>query len=317
MPTPMRAMPPVPSPAPLPADGIGMATDNRRAIVLMVVSMCLFAIDDMLIKIAASIGDNPASVGQVLIVQGLVGGLVFGALMVRDGTRLTRDLMTDRIMLARTGGDILAASCIVSALTLMELSNASAILQVQPLVVTLGAAWFLRETVGWRRYGAVTIGLVGVLIVIRPGLDGFTWPSLLVLLGVAGLALRDLSTRMLPARHSTNAVVTFVSLAIVPPGVVLHLLFGQGWGMGWEPFVVLLAGAGFGVAGYWAITQAMRLGEVSAVAPFRYSRLVAAILLGVLVLGERPDAPMWIGSALIVGAGIYALRREAKVRAAD
>ena len=317
MPTPMRAAPPVPSPAPLGDGGQGFATDNARAIVLMVASMFLFAVDDMLIKIAASIGENPASVGHVLIVQGVVGTLVFGSLMLRDGTRLTRDLVTDRFVVLRTTGDVIAASGFVTALTLMELANASAILQVQPLVVTLAAAWFLGERVGWRRYTAVAIGFVGVLIVVRPGMEGFTWPSILVLVGVLGLTLRDLSTRLLPARHSTNAVVTFVSLAIIPPGILLHVLLADGWGLSWAPFGVLLAGAGFGVTGYWAITQAMRLGEVSAVAPFRYSRLVAAILLGVVVLRERPDLPMWIGSALIVGAGIYALRREAKVKAAD
>ena len=317
MPTPMRAAPPVPSPAPLPTDGTGMATDNARAIVLMVGSMGLFAIDDMLIKIAAAVEHAPAGVGHVLIVQGVVGTLVFGALMLRDGTRLTRDLVTDRFILLRTLGDIIAATGFVTALTLMELANASAILQIQPLVVTLAAAWFLGERVGWRRYTAVAVGFVGVLIVVRPGLAGFTWASLLVLVGVVGLTLRDLSTRVLPARHPTNAVVTFVSLAIIPLGVFLLLVMGDRWLLGWEALGVLLAGAGFGVAGYWAITQAMRLGEVSAVAPFRYSRLVAAIVLGVVVLGERPDLPMWIGSALIVGAGVYALRREAKIKAAD
>ena len=316
MPTPIRAALPVPSPAPLPKDDRGLATDNGRAVVLMVASMFLFAVDDLLIKIAAGTGDHPASVGHVLIVQGVVGTLVFGALMLRDGTRLTRDLVTDRFVVLRTVGDIVAAAGFVTALTLMELANASAILQFQPLVVTLGAAWFLRERVGWRRYTAIAIGFLGVLIVVRPGLEGFTWPSLLVLIGVLGLSLRDLATRLLPARHSTNAVVTFVSLAIVPPGIVMHLLLADGWAIGWDALLILLAGAGFGVTGYWAITQAMRLGEVSAVAPFRYSRLVAAILLGVVVLGERPDLPMWIGSLLIVGAGIYALRREAKVKAA-
>ena len=296
----------------------GLVTTNGRAVLLMVLAMALFAGDDALLKLASSLPMG-TSAGEVIAFHGAFGVLIFGAMMLARGERLTRDLVTDPPVLWRTGGDVLAATAFVTALTMMELGNASAILQVQPLVVTLGAALLLKEHVGPRRRVAVLVGLLGVLVIIRPGLAGFTPVSGLVLVGVAGLAARDLSTRVVSSRHSTVALSTLVCLAIVPAGLALHLAT-----TGAVPFAtvgshaiwILLAAGSLGNVGYWCVTQAARVGEVSAIAPFRYSRLVFAVLLGWLVFGEVPDGPMIVGSLLVVGAGAYALRREAVVSSA-
>lgn len=293
----------------------GLVTTNGRAVLLMVVSMALFAGDDALLKLAASLplGATP---GEVIAFHGAFGTLIFGTMMLARRERVTLDLVRDPHVLWRTGGDVVAASAFVTALTMMELGNASAILQVQPLVVTLGAALLLGERVGPRRRVAVAIGLLGVLVIIRPGLAGFTPVSGLVLIGVAGLAARDLATRVVSSRHSTLALTTLVCAAIVPAGFVLHLFLAGTVpfsAVGADALWLLLAAGALGNVGYWCVTQAARVGEVSAIAPFRYSRLVFAVVLGWLVFGERPDAAMIVGSALVVGAGAYALRREAKL----
>ena len=289
----------------------GSRTANGPAVALMVAAMALFALDDMFIKLAAELPDG-ATPGQVIAFHGTVGALVFGAMTVARGERIGRDLLVDRAVLLRTVGDVVAASAFVTALTLMPLGNASAILQVQPLVVTLLAAVLLGESVGWRRRVAILVGFVGVLVIIRPGLAGFTPVSGLVLVGVAGLALRDLATRTVGARHSTLAISTVVCVAIVPAGVALHAALGGGplTAVGRDAFAAMALGAVFGNVGYWCVTQAARLGEASAIAPHRYSRLVFAVALGWLVLGEVPDGPMIVGSLLVVGAGIYAMMRE-------
>ena len=289
----------------------GLPTRNGPAVALMVVAMALFAMDDALIKLASALPGG-ASPGQAIAFHGTVGALVFGLMMLRSGARITRDLLTDRAVLARTFGDVIAVCGFVTALTLMPLGNASAILQVQPLVVTLGAALLLGERVGWRRMAAILAGFVGVLVIIRPGLAGFTPVSGLVLIGVAGLAIRDLATRVVKARHSTAAISTVVCVAIVPPGIALHAALGTGplTAMDAEAVGALALASAFGTIGYWCITQAARLGEVSAIAPFRYSRLVFAILLGWIVFREVPDGPMIAGSLMVVVAGAYALRRE-------
>ena len=308
-------MPPIRPIAPLRPTGPrlvpGSATANGRAVALMIAAMALFATDDAMIKFAATLPDG-ATPGQIIAFHGTVGALVFGAIMTWRGETLTRDLVTDWAVIARTAGDVLAACAFVTALTLMPLGNASAILQVQPLVVTLAAALLLGEAVGWRRRVAIAIGFVGVLVIIRPGLEGFTAVSLLVLLGVVGLVLRDLATRTVGVRHSTFAISTVVCVAIVPAGAVLHLAFGTGelTTIGREALLVLAAASVIGNVGYWCITQAARIGEVSAIAPHRYARLVFAVALGWLVFDEVPDGPMIVGSLLVIGAGIYAMTRE-------
>ena len=296
----------------------GSPTTNGRAIVLMIVAMALFAADDALIKLASTLPDG-TSPGQIIAFHGSVGSLVFGAMMLWRGERVSRDLVTDPAIVTRTAGDVIAASAFVTALTLMPLGNASAILQVQPLVVTLAVAVLLGESVGWRRRIAIGVGFAGVLVIIRPGLEGFTPVSGLVLIGVLGLVMRDLATRTVGARHSTIAISTVVCVAIVPAGVVLHWLLGEGalLDVGREALLAVAAGSVFGNVGYWCVTQAARVGEVSAIAPHRYSRLVFAVILGWLVFGEVPDGPMIVGSLLVIGAGIYAMMRERSPAVAD
>ncbi len=289
---------------------LALVTRNLPAIILMVVSMALFAVEDALIKV----GSSEAGVGQILVVVCLIGMTGFALLSLASGRPVvTRDI-AHRTVIIRCVAEVIGTLCFVTALTLIPLSNASAILQATPLAVTLGAALVLGETVGWRRWTAIGVGFAGVLLVVRPGLQGFDANAIFALGGVAGLAVRDLATRRLPASISSLQVSAWAYFAILVPATVLMMIQG-----GWQPLssanLLALTGAGLiGIVGYWMVTTATRIGEASVVAPFRYTRLLFGALAGFIAFNERPDTLMFAGSTLIIGSGLYAFYREHKRR---
>ena len=280
--------------------------ENLRAISLMVLSMAGFAIEDMLIKIIAL--EMPT--GQFLILIGAGGALIFTAMSRRQGQAvLSADFLRPSIII-RNLGEVIGTLGFVTALVLTPLSSASAILQATPLAVTLGAALFLGEAVGWRRWSAILIGFCGVIAVIRPGLDGFEPASLFAVLGVIGLATRDVATRAAPARISSAVLSAHGFAMLVPAGALLLCISGGATAPSALGYGLLLAALAIGVSAYYALTVAMRLGDVAVVTPFRYVRLVFALAIGVTVFNEQPDAWTLIGAAIIILSGLYTFFRE-------
>lgn len=280
--------------------------ENLRAIALMVLSMAGFAIEDMLIKIIAL--EMPT--GQFLILIGAGGALIFTAMSRRQGQAvLSADFLRPSIII-RNLGEVIGTLGFVTALVLTPLSSASAILQATPLAVTLGAALFLGEAVGWRRWSAILIGFCGVIAVIRPGLDGFEPASLFAVLGVIGLATRDVATRAAPARISSAVLSAHGFAMLVPAGALLLCISGGATAPSALGYGLLLAALAIGVSAYYALTLAMRLGDVAVVTPFRYVRLVFALAIGVTVFNEQPDAWTLIGAAIIILSGLYTFFRE-------
>lgn len=285
--------------------------ENLRGSLLMTAAMLGFAIEDMFIKkLTATV-----PLGMVLIVLGAGGAIIFATLALLRGDRLiSRDLLA-RSVLIRNTGELIGTVGFVTAIALTPLSSASAILQATPLVVTLGAALFLGEQVGWRRWSAILVGFAGVLLIIRPGFDAFEPNSLFALLGVAGLAVRDLATRTVPRAITSRQLSAYAFATTVPAGLGILAFTGDSMrmlqGLEW-----LMIGAALGVAvlAYSAIVAAMRMGDVSVITPFRYSRLVFALIFGVVFFNEEPDFATLAGSALIVASGIYTFWREARLR---
>ena len=290
--------------------------DNARGAALMVLAMFGFAVEDMLIKQMAA----GLPVGQVITVLGIGGALIFGFIARSYGDRLfSREALHPKLLL-RNGCEVFGTLGFVAAIALTPISTASAILQATPLVVTIGAALFLKETVGWRRWLAISIGLFGVLLIIRPGMDAFDPKSLLAVMGVVGLAARDLATRRIPRTISSRVIAFYAFVVSILTGFLL-LAFGV-TGSSWvvpdtTDGLRLIGAVVVGVAAYYAIVAATRIGEMSIVAPFRYSRLVFALIIGVFAFGERPDALTLLGGVIIVTSGIYTLWREAKLRRAS
>lgn len=285
--------------------------DNLRGAVLMVLAMAGFAIEDMFIKLLA----DAVSVGQILTMLGTGGSLAFGAIVIAKGEALFSRNMLSFPILFRGLGDLFGALAFVSAIVLTPISSASAILQATPLAVTLGAAVFLGEPVGWRRWTAIIVGLIGVLLIIRPGLDSFEVLSLLAVFAVFALALRDLATRRTPKEITTMQLSFLGFVVIIPAGGVLMVFNGSTFvALSGTEWIYITAALSIGLCAYYAIVAAMRIGDVGFVTPFRYVRLVIALIIGVAVFGESPDALTLIGAAIIVASGIYTILRERKMR---
>lgn len=276
----------------------------------MVAAMAGFAVEDMFLKSAA----KTLPVGLILMIFGAGGMLAFAVLALRRGERVLHPAILTRPILIRAVFEVAGRLFYTLAIAFTALSSASAILQATPLVVVAGAALFFEEKVGWRRWSAIAVGFVGVLIILRPGLEGFTPLSLLAVLGTLGFAGRDLATRAAPPVLSNLQLGVYGFAMMVPTGAVLLAFSGGAVLPGALTAGQLLAATLVGVAAYYALTAAMRMGEVSVITPFRYTRLVFALILGTAVFGERPDALTLLGSAVIVGSGIYTLMRSRRAR---
>lgn len=290
--------------------------DNLRGAILMVLAMLGFAVEDMLIKQMA--GALP--VGQVVIGLGIGGALIFGGLAKAYGDALISRELLHPALIFRNASEIFGTVGFVSAIALTPISTASAILQATPLVVTLGAAIFLGETVGWRRWLAIAVGLIGVLLIIRPGMESFDAKSLLAVMGVIGLAARDLATRRIPKTTSSRVITFYAFFVSILTGIILLRLGVTGDTLtapNTTDSIRMVLAILVGVAAYYAIVAATRIGEMSVIAPFRYSRLVFALVIGVMVFNERPDTLTLIGAAIIVVSGIYTLWRESRLRRAS
>ncbi|RKF17054.1 DMT family transporter [Roseovarius spongiae] len=283
--------------------------DNLRGSALMVLAMAGFALEDYFVKLLS----EALPVGQILMMLGTAGCTVFALFTRLQGGRLLTRVLLSRGVMLRNAGEIVAAVSYVTALALADLSTVSAILQATPLAVTLGAALFMGAQVGWRRWSAILVGMAGVLMIVRPGLDAFEMSSVFAVVSVIGLAIRDLATRAIPASVSSMQLSCYAFGTMIPTGAVLLLLGGGAQTPEPAGWAWLFGAMVFGVMGYYFIVGAMRVGEVAAVTPFRYARLIFALILGMSLLGERPDFWTLFGAAVIIASGLYTLVRERRL----
>lgn len=281
-------------------------TPNLRGSLYMVASMAGFAVEDAFLKAAA----QQVPVGEAILLMGLVGIAVFSAIALRAGEAPLPRAILSRTMAIRSGFEIAGRLFYALAIALTPISVASAILQASPLLVVLGAALIFGETVGLRRWVLILGGFAGVLVILRPGLEGFDALSLLTVLAMIGFSGRDLATRAAPPALSNAqlGVTGFVMLAL--SGAIILAVGGGARLPDLHAFALIGGASVFGISAYAALTQAMRTGEVSVVAPFRYTRLLFAMILGVAVFAERPDTMTLLGSAIIVACGLAILTQK-------
>ena len=277
---------------------------NLRGAGFMILAMLAFTIEDSLMKQLST----ALPVGQILIGFGLLGITVYAGLALRAGESPLRAAMLTRAMGLRCLCEVTGRLFFMLALALTPLSTASAILQATPLVVMAGAALIFGERIGKRRWLAVLLGFGGMLMILRPGAEGFGLLSLLAVIGTLGFAGRDLATRAAPASVSWRQLGVLGFAMLILAGLIA-LPFGAPPVMpDGISSLMLLLGSASGVLAYTALTIAMRTGEVGAVTPFRYTRLIFAMIAGMALFGERPDIWTLGGSAVIVLAGIAVLR---------
>jgi drug/metabolite transporter (DMT)-like permease len=284
---------------------LATAAQNRRGIIAMMAAMTLFCCNDALMKLAREV--FPA--GQALALRTIFAMVASLALVVfmSDWRKLPLGLRP--VVLARAGFEALCALTFIWALGLLPLANITAIVMASPLLIVLLAVLLRIESVGWRRALALTVGFIGVLIVMRPSADGFSAAALVALAGAGFVAIRDLTTRFISSDVPSTVVSLTATVVVGLLGVGMSAL--ETWQSPWRIELAYLAGAALLVtAGSFSIISAFRNTDVGVVAGYRYSVVPIAVLIGWLVWGETPDKIAYAGIALIVGSGLYTLHRQ-------
>lgn len=286
---------------------------NMRGAALMVGSMVCFTVNDALMKAVSA--DVPFF--EAVFLRGVVTTVLL-VMLARGLGHLSLDLGgRDWLFVGlRTLGEVAATYFFISALFQMPLANISAIMQALPLTVSLAGALFLKEAVGWRRLSAILVGFLGVMLIVRPGPDGFNLYAIYGLVAVAAVTLRDLATRKISSGVPSLSVAVSASVAVTVFGAV---------GTFQETInpVSVLSAAKLGFAGIFILggyvfsVMVMRVGDIGFIAPFRYTSLIAALILGLAVFGEWPDRLTLLGAGVVVATGIFTLYRERRMARAQ
>ncbi|WP_226573787.1 DMT family transporter [Acuticoccus sediminis] len=283
--------------------------DNARGALIMTAAMAGFTCNDAAMKLAF----ENVPVAQGIFARGVMSGVLILLLAWRTGALGYRPTRRGTVVIAlRSACELGSTITFLQALAVMPLATASSVLQFVPLAVTMVAALLFREPVGWRRWSAIAVGFVGVMVMIRPGGEAFDTNILYPLGTVAFITVRDMLTRSLdPDTPSVFAsVVTIVAVTVFAGA----LMPAQGTvGLDQATAIVILVASTIILVGYILSITAMRVGDISAVSPFRYTGLLWAMLLGYFVFDEVPDGPTFIGAGLVVAAGLYTLWRETLV----
>lgn len=282
---------------------------NLIGALLMMASMFCFTVNDTFVKLT----DNALPLPQLVMLRGIMASvLILGLGLALRRLRFDIGRPSWTLIGLRCLAEIGAAYFFLTALLQMPLANVTAILQSLPLTVTLAAFLFLREPVGWRRAAAIVAGFCGMLLIVRPGAEGFTIWSVYALIAVLCVTARDLVTRRLPPSTPSISVSLVTSLAVTVSFGAASLF------QPWTPVAAeiwgLLAGSAlFVLGGYFFSIQTMRVGDVSFVAPFRYTSLLWALVLGWLAFGDWPLPQTLLGAAIVVAAGLFTFWRERRL----
>ncbi|MBY4894656.1 DMT family transporter [Rhodobacteraceae bacterium N5(2021)] len=285
-------------------------TPNLKGSLFMMGSMAAFTLNDTVVKLLAE--DLPLF--QIVFLRGLLTTVMLTATVAAFGKLSFRIPRGDRGKLAlRTLFEIIAMVTFLTALVNMQIANATAILSALPLAVTLGALLFFREPVGWRRLSAICVGAFGVLLIVQPGAAGFNIYSLLALITVVLVAGRDLVTRSFSDGLPSMTIAVVTALAICLFGGVMSVT--EEWVRpSATHFALLTLASCFIIGGYVFSILVMRVGEVAVTAPFRYTSLVFALVLGWVFFAEFPNALALTGGAIVVATGVFTLIRERQVK---
>ena len=285
-------------------------SQNIKSISLMIAAMGCLTLTDMLIKITS----KTLPIGQVMMIYGIGALVVFWALLHIKREPIQLSLLTNPAVVWRNVGDLLAINSMFLALVYVPLSTIGAVIQAVPILVTAAAALFLGERVGTRRWLAIVIGFLGTLFIIQPGAATFDITTAFVLIAAVGMALRDITTKLVRDSFSTLLLSSYTSVLFIISGSVLLIISGGAIVPDLWMTAILAAMIASGSLGFFFTTKAVRLGDVSVVIPFRYTRILFSLAAGTLILGEQVNAVMLFGSALTILSGLYIWRREIVVQ---
>ena len=272
----------------------------------MITAMGCLTLADLLIKIAS----QTLPIGQVMIFYGVGSIIVFWSLMGIKGEPIRLSPLMNPAVLLRNIGDLIAINGMCLALVYVPISTVGAVIQTVPIMVTVAAALFLGERVGTRRILAIFIGFLGTLFIIQPGATTFEITTILVFIAAVGMALRDIATKLVRENFSTLLLTFYTSMLFILSGSVLLIITGGASVPDMGMIAILAATIVLGSLGFFFTTEAVRMGDVSVVIPFRYTRILFSLAAGILVLGEQINPIMLFGIALTILSGLYIWRRE-------
>jgi len=306
---------------------VQVSTDNARLSIACALGASLaFSVNDVAVRsFSASL-----PLHEVVLFRSIIG-LIFTLAVFAGGRNLLGVLRTQNLRLQIIRGLFVVVSnfTFFAGLAVLELAEASAIFFVAPLLITAFSAIFLREYVGMRRWLALVVGMLGVLLIIKPGTVAFHWALLLPILAATAYAGMHTLTRKIGQRDSALTMSVYIQLTFIVVSATMGLIFGDGrfgenagpitafvfraWVMpgALDMLVLFIAGICSATGGY-LITQAYRSSAAGLVAPFEYSALILAAFWGFALWGEVPGWVSILGIVLIMGSGIFLAFREAK-----
>ena len=279
---------------------------NSKGILLMLISMAAFAVGDTFVKISGSFL-SPSQIMFFLITGGLI---IFTLIALSKGEKLRDRRAFSPILLIRYSAEMLGLVAMIMGLTKIPLSVVGTVTQASPILVAAGAVIFFKEAVSWRRWSSIIIGFFGVVLVIQPTGQSLDFAVIWPVVALVAFSVRDLVTRLTPSDIPSASIATFTMIAAFPFTVAWVFFSGQKFfppGIDWAVVAGMII---LGSIGYLLLITSLRIGDLSAIMPFRYSRIVFLLILGVLVFGERPTLSMLAGSALILISGLYIMWRE-------
>lgn len=276
----------------------------------MVAAMGCLTLADLLIKIAS----HTLPIGQVMIFFGVGSIIVFWGFMSIKGEAIRLSPITNPAVALRNIGDLMAINGMCLALVYVPLSTVGAVIQTVPLLVTAAAALFLGERVGKRRGLAIFIGFLGTLFIIQPGAATFDIATSLVFVAAIGMALRDISTKFVRENFLTLLLAFYSCVLFILSGSILLIITGGGSVPDMDTIFVVVAMIALGSLGFFFMREAIRWADMSVVVPFRYTRLLFSVAVGIIILGEQVNAVMLFGSALTILSGLYIWRREVVIQ---
>ena len=283
---------------------------NSKGIILMLISMASFAVGDTFVKISGAFL-SPAQIMFFLIAGGLI---IFAIIAKFKGENLLDRRAFSPFLLIRYCAEMVGLVAMIIGLTKIPLSVVGTVTQASPILVAAGAVIFFKEVISWRRWTSIFIGFVGVVLVIQPGGQNLDYAVIWAVVALVAFSIRDLVTRLTPPDIPSSSIATFTMIAAFPFTTAWVFLSGEKFFPPEMDWAVVSSMIILGSFGYLLLITSLRLGELSAIMPFRYSRIVFLLILGFLVFGERPTASMLIGATLILISGVYIMWREKVVK---
>ena len=281
-------------------------TDNAKAALLIMLGMTLLSSNDAIMKLSS----ETLGIGQMLFIRGLIAVAIFSLALRINGKPIIADVVISKWIVVRALCECGGTICFITGLSLLPIATASTLVWTSPIFLTIAAALILRERVTPARWWAVLVGFTGVVLVTNPGSADFSLAMLLPLATALFICFRDMVTRKIDPSHHSLYVTWTTLVTVTAAGLLIPFL-------DWRPIAVtqivwLGASAILMSLAFFIQITAVRLGELSFIAPFAYSGILIAVFYGVVVWGELPGATMIIGIVLIVLSGFFILSHQTR-----